>query len=158
VTTTVIINDFVKDRRSVIVFHEPDFMSVEEHWEKSDRLLADLQDHPAFTKRERWCDLNPTHYRLLLMSNLKKLAALSDDEMKTPNNATISSLQFLICALIYCLQRRTESLIEMMRINRIGDHEVAYDYAASLNMAVDLPRKDGGPKGGLRVIVNNSDT
>lgn len=156
-STTVIINDFIKDRRTTIVFHESDFLRVEENWETPDRLLAELQDHPVFAKRERWSDLNPTHFRLLLMSNLRKTADLSEEDMATPDNPTVTSLQFLICALIYCLQRRTESQIEMMRINRIGDHEVAYDYAASLNMAVDLPKKDG-PKGGLRVIVNNTET
>jgi hypothetical protein len=151
--TTVILNDFVTDSRTAILFNYPqDFQRVNTFWETEDQLLTNLQGNEAFKDRTRWCDLSPTHFRFLIMSNLNKVSALNDDERGDPNNIIMASLTFLLTGFIKCLETRTESTLELMRINRLGDHEVLYDYAGSINMSLESLR----PKSGLRVIVDNT--
>lgn len=150
--TTVILNDFVSDRRHAILFNPHDFERVDKFWETEDQLLAGLQDNESFRDRKRWCDLSPTHFRFLIMANLNKVAALTDDEQGDTTNPTMISLTFLLTGFIKCLEMRTESTLELMRINRLGEGEVLYDYAGSINMHLDSLR----PKSGLRVIVDNT--
>lgn len=153
--TTVIINDFSTDRRVAILFNHPqDFARVDAYWETEDKLLVGLSDlNEAFAGRRRWCDLSPTHYRFLIMETLNKMAALSDEEQSDDTNPTMVSLTFVLTAFIKLLENVTESTIELLRLNRLGDHEVLYDYAGSINMHLDSirPKRDG-----LRVIVDNT--
>jgi hypothetical protein len=153
--TTVIINDFSTDRRVAILFNHPqDFTRVDAYWEVEDKLLVNLSElNVAFKDRRRWCDLSPTHYRFLIMENLNKVAALSDEDQANDTNPTMVSLTFILTAFIKLLENVTESTIELLRINRLGEHEVLYDYSGSINMHLDSirPKRDG-----LRVIVDNT--
>ena len=151
--TTVILNDFVSDRRTAILFNYPqDFERVDKYWETEDEVLVGLQENESFRDRRRWCDLSPTHFRFLIMANLNKVANLTDEEQADTTNQTMASLTFLLTGFIKCLEMRTESTLELMRINRLGEGEVLYDYAGSINMHLDSLR----PKSGLRVIVDNT--
>jgi hypothetical protein len=151
--TTVVINDFVTDRRVVLLFNYPqDFAKIEAHWEREDKLLLALSANEAFRDRKRWCDLSPTHFRFLIMNTLNKVSALSEQEQGDADHLVMVSLAFLLSAFIKCLEDCTESNIDLMRINRLGDDEVLYDYAASINMHLDNLR----PKKNLRVIVDNT--
>jgi len=154
--TTVILNDFVNDRRTAILFNYPqDFQRVNTFWEKEDELLVALHalhQNESFRDRKRWCDLTPTHFRFLIMATLTKAASLSDEEQGDHTNVVMASLTFLLTGFIKCLELRTESTLELMRINRLGESEVLYDYAGSINMSLDSLR----PKSGLRVIVDNT--
>ena len=151
--TTVIINDFVSDRRVAILFNHPhDFAHAEANWEREDALLVDLQAQESFKDRRRWCDLTPTHFRFLVMTNLTKMAALTDAEQADNTNPVMASLTFLLTSFIKCMEDATESSLELMRINRLGDEEILYDYAGSINMHLDSLQ----PKKGLRVVVDNT--
>lgn len=150
-TVTVIINDYQIDRRTVLLLEEEDFSRVSENWENEDRILIEMQENPFFEGRTRWCDINPTHWRLMVATNLARISNLSDAQRVDATHPVVMSLNFLIGGLIFCLQHRTESQIELMHINRINDSEVVYDYHACLNMAIDLPK----PKSGLRVVIDN---
>ena len=152
-TCTVIINDFENDRRTVVAFGSDEFAVVEEMWEEPDKVLVGLQENTLFTGKTRWIDLDPTHYRILLMRNLTLVGELTDEQRADHENPTVRSLHFLLCAFITCLQKRCESFLELLHVNRLGETEVAYDYTACLNLAVDYPRQ---PKGGLRIIVDNT--
>ena len=151
--TTVVINDLATDQRHVILFNRPDdFQRADAYWDNEHPLLMDLQHTDFFIGRKRWADLNPQHFRFLLMNNLSKVAALNTEEQDDPENAVMSSLTFLLSALIKCLEQRTESTIELMRLNRLAEHEVLYDFSASVNLHLHdkVP-----PRKGLRVIVDN---
>lgn len=150
-TTAIIINDYPTDRRTQLVFTPDDFEIVENNWEETDRLLMGLREVDQFKGRERWCDLDPTHWRILILSNLVKAAALDEETSRDAGHPVIKSLHFLIAGLIVCLELRSESKIELMHINRVGNDEVAYDYAACLNMAVDRLRPTS-----FRVVVDNT--
>jgi hypothetical protein len=152
--TTVVINDFVSDRRTAILFTHPhDFQQIESYWETEDKLLVGLdQTNESFKGRRRWCDLTPTHFRFLIMENLNKVSALSDNDQADPANPTMASLTFLLTGFIKKLELVTESTLELMKINRLGETEVLYDYSGSINMHLESLR----PKNGLRVIVDNT--
>lgn len=150
--TTVVINDLSADQRHVILFNRPDdFQQADAFWETENQLLLDLQHTDFFIGRKRWCDLDPQHFRFLLMNNLSKVAALPVDH-QVPDNEVMRSLTFLLSALIKCLENRTQSTIELMRLNRLAEREVLYDFSASVNLHLDdnMP-----PRKGLRVIVDN---
>lgn len=151
--TTVIINDFATDRRMEILFNHPqDFEQIDENWEKEDKLLLEMQGNDFFKGHTRWCELNPTHYRFLLMATLNKVAALTDAQQADSSDQTMASLTFVITGFIKCMEDRTESTLELMRINRLEENEVLYDYAGSVNMHLETARRTKG----LRIIVDNT--
>lgn len=147
----VIINDFEYDRKHVIGLDNDDMAKVQGAWERTDSVLVGLQDNPLFAGRQTWGSLDPTHYRVMIMRNLTLFAALTPEQANSREQPVVRSLIFLIGALVYCIEKRTEGQIEMLRINRIRDTEVSFDYHSALNLAVDYPK----PKPGLRVIVDN---
>jgi hypothetical protein len=150
--TLTVINDFVSDRRTEITFNHPqDFVRAEAQWEMEDPLLTKLQNTDAFRGMTRWCDLNPVHYRFLLSSILDKVSKLSDEDQSDPMNEAMVNLTFCLTLMIKCLEDRSESVIELMHINRLGDKEVLYDFTATVNMQIDLR-----PKRGFKVIVDNT--
>lgn len=151
-TTQVIINDYERDRRTTILLEIADFDVIDGVWEEEDRLLVELQEQPAFAGRRRWCDLDPTHFRVLLCHHLTKVAEMDDVDKSDAGNPMGRSLCRLLAAFVFCLQRRSESHIELMHVNRISETEVAYDFWACLNMALDMPRR----RAGFRVIVDNT--
>lgn len=151
--TTVIINDLSVDQRHVILFHRPDdFQRADQFWEVEDPILIALQHTDFFIGRKRWCELNPQHFRFLLMNSLSKVAALSVEEQGNENNKVMADLTFLLTTLIKCLELRTESTIELMRFNRLTENEMLYDFTASVNLHLDNKKP---PTKGLRVIVDN---
>ena len=151
--TTVIINDFESDHRMEILFNHPqDFEQIEANWGNEDKLLVDMQGNDFFKGHSRWCDLNPTHYRFLLMATLNRVIELTDEQQADPTNQTMATLTFIITGFIKCMEDRTESSLELMRINRLSDNEILYDYAGSVNMHLESYRR----KKGLRVIVDNT--
>jgi len=154
--TVVIINDYEIDTRIQITFSENDFSVVKSYWNQTDSLLQDLITWEPFVGRETWDDLDPTHWRVLIISNLTKMKNLSDSDRKDENNAVVKSLNFLICGLIICLEKRAECKIELMHINRVKEREVVYDFSAGLNMAIDLPTKKKKDST-FSVIVDNTD-
>lgn len=155
-TTQVIVNDFPSGRRMIILLDPEEFMRVDANWEDTDRILQEVQHIPFFTGKTRWCDLDPGHFRLMIASNLAKIAEAPDEE-KTEDNMLISGLHFLLASLVACLQKRAECHIELLRVNRIADGEVTFDFSGCLTMATDLPkRRQTSPGKGLRVIVDNT--
>ena len=150
-TTTVIVNDFTNNRRTLTILDNEHFSKIAEIWENEDQILIEMQENDFFAGRRRWCDLNPTHFRLMVARNLTIAASMTFEEHNDPKHPVIRSLHLLMAALVFCLQRRSECLVELVRIARISESEVSYDFAASLNMAID-PQK---PKNSLRIIVDN---
>jgi hypothetical protein len=53
--------------------------------------------------------------------------------------------------LVHLLQDKSESIIEMMKINRITSNDVVYDYSATLDVKI-IP---SAPHKNLKVVVDN---
>lgn len=153
----VIVNDYEGGVRMTMLFRPEEFNVIDEHWEQEDTLLRDLQFHRIFKGRTRWCDLSPTHFRIMIANNLSKVAELPAQQREDFSNPVMLSLNSLIAGLVRCIEKRGECMLETLRIHRVSDGEVAFDYSASLSMVVDFsPEEDDDPSGGIRVIVDNT--
>ena len=148
--TSFIINDFTNNRRIDTILNPHTI--VPPVWQHGDRILTDMQSNPFFAGRNRWCDLDPSHYRLMIIRNLTIVSEFSDTDRADLNNPAIKSLHFLLSALVYLLEMRTDTTIEFMKINRINDRSATFDYACSLNLYIDKPIE---PANVLKIIVDN---
>jgi hypothetical protein len=155
--TQIILNDFDSGKRIVTVINASDLDYIKKVWTNQDHILAEMQEHPAFGGRSRWCDLDPKHFTMMIISFLNAAADVDDEERINNSNKIIASLHFLYAALILCLQTRTDSLIEMIRINRMVDGDITYDYTATFNIFEGAEKATSESKSGLRLVVNNED-
>ena len=154
-----IINDYVTSRRMKLHLDPEDFKMVDDNWGSEDKLLIDLQKIDIFRNRTRWFDLEPMHYRLMIANNISR--AFSEVEGSLVSSETIvKSLSFLICALIRCIELRADCHIEMIRLVRVDEIDLAVEFQASLAMEEDIngpeevtPATDDGP--GLKIVVDN---
>jgi hypothetical protein len=155
--TYVIINDFIDNKRTKLLYLDEDFDLPAQVWDKSDQLLQDLQYLETFSGRLRWRDLDPIHYRDMIAKNLQYVATMPDDERLDEEHPVVSSLNFLICALIYCLEKRTDSHLEWMKINRVGDVEVSIEFHAEMQLETIYPgKKKADTPTGFSVVVDNT--
>ncbi len=155
--TLVIINDFVTDKRVTMLYLSDDFEPVITHWRSQDTLLRDLQYLSSFAGRTRWCDLEPVHFREMIAKNLQYIGKLPEAERLDEENPVVSSLNFLICTLIYCWEKRTDSQVDMVKINRVGDTDVSIEFSAEMKMDVSpLEKMKADTHSGISVIVDNT--
>lgn len=154
-TTACIINDFIQNRRMFLLFSEAEFQRIDAVWNNSDRLLADLQSNELFQGRTRWCDLEPFHFGCIIMKNLTYAAELKLDEQNDERNSVVRSLHFLLMALVRAIECKAHCSVEILHVNRIAETEVAFNYSAAINMAIELNR-NGKDNQKLRIIVDNT--
>jgi hypothetical protein len=138
------------DRRlDFIVFPDDDYL--DDFWEKEDPLLKAIT-HDFFKDRVRWCDLSPVHYRFLIIETMKVLTKLDDPRFRDEDDEVVKNLKFLLCGLVRSTQDVTDALVEFIKIDRLNDGEVLFNFTMSANMLLELSRK---PKKGLKVVVDN---
>jgi hypothetical protein len=160
--TTVILNDFETGKRFINMIDNTDMAVIKKVWMLGDTILAEMQEHPAFAGKQRWCDLDPKHFTIMIISILNSAAKLSDHDRVDITHPVVSSLRFLYSALIMCLQSRCDSIIEMIRFNRLGENDVTYDFTATFNIfegnyAFKNTPPVGSAKLGLKLVVDNDD-
>ena len=154
---SILINDFVTNKRVKLFFLPDDFELVDEQWDREDRLLVHLQSMEFFKGRTRWGDLETPHFRLLIAKNLQHAATLTEEERMNDEHPVVSSLNFLICALMRSIEKRNDCHVELMRINRISDLDIAIEFTGALSMEVvsppSSPQKKIDP---FSVVVDNT--
>lgn len=170
-STTIIINDFVSNRRAHLVFITSDFEAMAQIWDIEDPVLKELQEHQEFVGKTRWSDLEIKHFRLLLMQNLVVADSLTEDQMLDDDNTIVRSLNFLFMAFCYCLLTKVGGEIEILRVNRMSKIDITYDVQISfMRLDVDLSTandhsemtetsniiKPPAFKSGMRVVVDNT--
>lgn len=156
--TVAIINDYVVDRRMKMFFDQEDFEILEEQWGVKDEILVDLQHTSLFFGRERWSELDPIHYRILIATTMAKTFALIEEGKEEQANGALESMTFLISGLVRCIEERGECHVEMIRLVRVGELDLVVEYQASLSMEEDLPKTKtvGKSRSGIQVVVDNS--
>jgi hypothetical protein len=153
--TTVVVDDMVSDRITTFAVNDENRAFVKKHWDQSDKILAGLQQLSLFENRSRWCDLEPLHFRVLLVQNLDLYARLSETEVENPENATVKSLTFLLTALIYCVEQRSMMDVRFLTVTRINALDVAYEVSARFEAEMGFPGpRKAAPR--LTVIVDNT--
>lgn len=153
--TGVVINDYVINKRITLFFIPEDYALVDHNWQSTDPVLLNLQHIALFSGRTRWCDLEITHFRLLVAKNLQNAAMLATDDRMDDDNPIVSSLNYLICCLIRCIEIAGVCSLESMRINRLGDIEITIEYTASVietDVISALP-----PKTPFSIIIDNTE-
>jgi hypothetical protein len=158
--TGIIINDYVVNKRVKLFFLPDDYELVDAQWERSDRILQNLQHLEFFKGRERWCDLSPAHYRLMIAKNLESASFLAEEDRLDDENPVVASLNFLICALVRCIEHSSDCHIESLRINRLGEIDITVEFTAGLSVETSLRSPKGVPpppkSDPFSVIVDNT--
>lgn len=153
---TVVINDFVGSKRIKLSFDAEDFEVAASAWDKSDALFEQLQMHPMYAGRYLWRDLEPLHYREMIAQNLQYVSTLSDDVRVDDDHPVVSSLNFLIVMLAYSIEQRLGANIELLKLSRVGEYDVAVEFTAELQMDIAPPSKRGDTPSGITVVVDNT--
>jgi hypothetical protein len=148
-TCQIILSDYVIERRMVFLLDANDFAAQHARWQESDHLLDSFQSHPFFQNCQHWCDLSLAQFHTLIINMITISAQHSELEIANKEHPTIMRLTFFLCALVTVLQKSTGSVIDLLRVNRIGPTDVLYDYSARLDIAITPP------KATLRVVIDN---
>lgn len=136
----VIINDYVTSKRVKLIFLAEDYEIVNDRWESKPEILGNLQEHEFFEGCFRWCDLSSAHFRVLIANHLDSVSYLAEEDRVDDENPLVSSLNFLICALVRCIEIAADCHIEFLKLNRVGEHEVAVEFYAAMQMEI-VPRR-----------------
>jgi len=153
---TVIVNDYASNVKSFIAFDGPDIEKMVEIWDEPDERLVRMQVLPSFAGYEKWSELTPAHFRLLITRSLNSLAELKDEERSDIKQLAVSATNFLILAFIICLENNTSSEIEHFRINRFDEMNVTFDYSATFELSYDRPMpKNSEPM--FSIVVDNTE-
>lgn len=149
--SVVLIIDHHDGHRMEMSIGPDDHLRIDPVWDEKDKLLVGLQTNSFFHGRTRWCDLDPWHYTILIEKNLSMVADLSVSERHNPLNLIMISLSDLLACMIRCIEARGQCTIDLLRIIRIPNTGLTYDYTASMNHAVvPSPRSAG-----LKIVVDN---
>lgn len=132
-----------------MVLDATDFRIQADRWGEADPLLTAFREHPFFEGCHRWADLNISHFHALIVNMLKICADHQEADAANRSHPMILRLSFLLCSLISLLQQRTDSVIDLLRVSRVGRDDVLYDYSARLDVVFTIP------KTGLRVVIDN---
>lgn len=146
----VVIHDFEVGRRMLYVLDDEDFAIQQALWHQSDALLTTLQNHSFFAGHACWCDLEIKHFHVMIVNILKMLSSLDDETRGDQANPLVRRLAFVLCCLISVIQERTGSIIELLRVNRVMNNDVIYDYNATLDVTIEPM-----PGTGLKVVIDN---
>jgi hypothetical protein len=147
----VIINDFEIGRRMLYVLEDADFENKKTIWQDTDDLLQRVQKNELFHGKLHWCDLDIKHFHVMIVNMLKIMGSMDDMARGDKKNPLVVRLTFLLCGLVCLIQDKTDSMIEMFKINRITSNDVVYDYNATLDVKI-MPST---PPTNLKVIVDN---
>lgn len=153
-----VIDDYVLNKRTSLLFNENQFNVVTNQWQNSDPLLAELQNWEIFKGKDTWDKLDPIHFKMLISTVFsardKKLPA---NEIFNDAQPLVQSLYFLLMGLAHCLQLRTGAAVDNMRVMRINDNDISFEFNISLisdrKPILSLPSP---PKTGLKIIVDNT--
>lgn len=134
--STVVIRDFVNTSRIVTILDEDDFEIVDLAWRDTDKILVDLLENPFFEGKKRWCDLDPKHFLLMIQRTLFRVGNLNDQDRTDSNHKVVKSLHFLLCGIIRCIESRTNSTVEIVKVNRVSENDATIEYSATIDFSV----------------------
>jgi hypothetical protein len=137
---TVILNDHAADIKAYISFDRFDVSKMTALWSQADERLKALHVLEPFRGYERWSELTPNHYRLLITRGLNVLAEMSEEERADTSDENVSMTNFLILSLVHKLEIITGSKIESFKITRFDTLHVTFDYSAAFEATYERPQ------------------
>lgn len=150
--------------KTSIVYSGNDFERIAQIWENEDRLLAEMQFHPKFAGRLRWCDLEHEHFSFMVAANMRKISDLKAAEQTDYSHPYYKSLEFVVLALVRCLQLVSICSVETIHINRVSEGNVIISFSATLDNAMVLSPvennddndDDSHDEGLFKIVVDNT--
>lgn len=153
---TVVLNDYAANVKSYISYDRDDIDKVLDMWDTPDERLSNLHVLQPFKGYDRWSDLTPEHYRILITRGLNTIAKLPPKDRMNTSDPVVSTTNSMILMFIILLERRTTAEIEHFRINRFDDLNVTFDFSASFELEYDRPKpKIDEPS--FSIVIDNSD-
>lgn len=155
--TGITIDDYVHRSRTSLLFAESQFDAVIDRWCDSDPLLHELQRFDSFKGKTSWDKLDPMHFKMLISTTLTAIDLRCAPHDRLNEDITlVQSLFFLLAGLIYCVQCRTESAVDTLRMIRISDNEVSFELTISLISDKRSMSQNNPQKNVLAVVVDNT--
>lgn len=150
--TSVLIEDFPSSSANFTIIGDDEMLTAMDFWDKEDSLLQGLSHLSQFKGCEIWSDLRPWHWTFLITDNIEKLMALPKNKRNDPDHPVNQSLDIMLSGLILCMREKADMRAEFIKIQRIGPHNVNFDYQGSIMLEVVKSQA----KHGLAVVVDNT--
>ena len=148
----IILTDSVAVRRTYYFIDDASVAHAREVWDDKDRFLASVQDNPVFEGLERWCDLDPQRFMILILMTLHHVADVPEDDVENVSDPAVRSLVFLLSAFVNSLQIRTGMVLDLVKIHRFAENDATFDFSGGI--VLDL--NDYKPSDKLfEVVVDN---
>lgn len=154
--TQVLVYDAVAGRSWDLLFSADSMDTIANNWGTKDKLLVDLAATGMFEGATSWDQLRPVHYKTLIARNFLHMDKLPESELTSAHNAVSMSMSFLVGCLLRVVSERSELDIEMLKIRRITDDNITYDFVAALNREHVMPPEPTPDTKGLRLAVDNT--
>jgi hypothetical protein len=155
-TTQVLVYDAVVGRSWDLLYTKESMDIISNNWTSQDRLLVDLQSSGMFDGATSWDQLKPVHFKTLIARNFLHMDKLPDSELKNPKNPVAMSMSFLVGCLLLTVGQRSELDVELVKIRRVTNDSLTFDFTASLNKEHALPEEPTQDTKGLRLAVDNT--
>ena len=109
--TTVVYDDLQEDKRYYVFFEEDQFERIDRLWEIDDAMLTELRKNPLFADVNRWKDMKPMQYKVLLIKGMDEFVKLTEEEQTSEENPVVVSLRFFITGFLKSLYERADLTI-----------------------------------------------
>lgn len=155
--TSCIIDDYVLKRRSSLLFNDNQFKVVSDKWKEPDILLGELQHFESFRGKISWDQLDPIHFRMLIATTLTaRDNKLEEKDFFNEKVPLVQSLYFLLMGLVHCLHSRTGIAVDTIRVMRITDSDVSFEFTLTMIADKRPAALPAPPKSGLSIVVDNT--
>jgi hypothetical protein len=124
---------------SDIFFVDEDLKHYSVHWESNDQLLVELGDISNW-KFDKWSQLTPGHYQVLLLQAINKWLKLDEDDKVNEAHPATFTLYLILVFFSLSLEQATSSKIFEIQIY-LFDENVYYTWRATsamLNFKPDM--------------------
>lgn len=125
---------------------------VVSNWNKPDKIIVDLGHTKLFDKKRCWADLTSDNFKFLICGSFPHLKGLTKDQLIDTSIPAVDSLQFLVCAMIYYLETRSEFLIQTLTVTCIREDYLDFDFQATSSLEL----KNVVQRPGLKIVVDNT--
>jgi hypothetical protein len=157
-TTMLFVDDCVNNERYYITLSEIDNRKITENWNSPDTLLVDLVNTKFFEGKTTWGELKPIHFKFLIIRNFIHMDRLKAKQRMDTKHPVVASLYFLIGGLLRAINEKADTTVEFMKIVRVTESHINFDFHASLILEFDTSNNEDDPmeEKVLKVVVDNT--
>lgn len=142
-STSVIITDFINNRKIFLLFAEQDYSEVISAWLDPSKFFTEVKSNPNYTKYSRWGELSLPEWNNLVIHKLSEVIKLSVEEQFNEDNPYVLSLHFYLIGFCHKYLLETGMGVDFLRIQNINDIDFNIIIGSSGLVSIDEtpPRK-----------------